>query len=48
MKALAPIEVLYFDDLLRVTADWFDRLDAVPAVANEPTFDRSRHMFSSV
>jgi hypothetical protein len=48
MKALAPIDVLDFDDPLWVTSDWFDRMDAVPAVANEPTLDRSRHVSSSV
>jgi hypothetical protein len=48
MKALAPIDVLDFDDLLWVTSDRFDRMDAVPAVANEPTLDRSRHVSFSI
>ena len=48
MKALAPIDVLDFDDLLWVTSDRFDRMDAVPAVANERTLDRSRHVSFSI
>src|SRR4030095_4215143 len=48
MKALARIDVLDFDDPLRVTSDGFYRMDAVPAVANEPALDRCRHVSSSV
>jgi hypothetical protein len=48
MKALAAIHILDFDDPLWVTADWLDRMDAVPAVANEPALDYSRHLSSSV
>jgi hypothetical protein len=48
MKALAVIYVLNFDDPLWVSADWLDRMDAVPAVANEPALDQSRHLSSSV
>ena len=48
MKALAPIDVLDFNDPLRVTPDWFDPKDAVPAVANETALDRSCHVSSSL
>jgi len=47
MKTLVPIDVLDFDDALWVTFDWFDRMDAVRASANEPALDRSRHVSSS-
>jgi hypothetical protein len=48
MKALAAIHFFDFDDPLWVTADWLDRMDAIPAVANEPALDHSRHLSSSV
>jgi hypothetical protein len=41
MKALAPIDVLDLDDALWASG-WFDRMDAVRAIANEPALDRSR------
>jgi hypothetical protein len=47
MKALARIDVLYFDDPLWVASDGFYRMDAVPAVANEPALNHCRHVSSS-
>jgi len=43
MKALAAIHILDFDDPFWVTADWLDRMNAVPAVANEPALNHLRH-----
>jgi hypothetical protein len=48
MKALAAIDVLDFDDPLWVASGRFDRMNAVPAVANEQALDHSRHVSSSI
>jgi hypothetical protein len=48
IKTLVPVDVLDFDDALWVTSDWFDRMDAGRAIANEPALDRSLHVSFSV
>jgi hypothetical protein len=48
VKALAAIDVLDFDDSVWVASGLFHRMDAVPAVANEPALDCSRHVSSSI
>ena len=48
MKVHAPIDVLDFDYALWVTTDWFDQMDAVPAVAHESALDLPRNVSSSV
>ena len=39
IRAGAGVDVLYLDDLSRMAPYGFDRMDAVPTLANGPTFD---------
>jgi hypothetical protein len=48
IKTLVHADVLDFDDALWVTSDWFGRMDAVRAIANERALDRSLHESFSV